>query len=153
MGVDPGLKGGLAAIRQGMVMATPMPVAGGEIDAVAVAQWMRGIIGLEYDEVIVCVEKVGAMPKQGVSSTFTFGKGYGKILGVCAALGMPILLVTPQAWKKLVLEGTPKDKDAAIDYCRRVWPMVPLILKGCRVPHDGMADALCLAEFARRSRA
>ena len=55
------------------------------------------------------------------------------------------------AWKKTVLAGTAKDKDAAIEYCRRAFPQVSL-LPGprCRKPHDGMADALCLLEYGRR---
>jgi crossover junction endodeoxyribonuclease RuvC len=82
-------------------------------------------------------------------------------------------LVTPQAWKKVVLPGLipakaklPPDataaqkkaasaankkagKDAAIGWCRRAYPSVSLIPEGCRVPHDGIADSLCIAEYAR----
>ncbi len=67
------------------------------------------------------------MPGQGVSSTFKFGQGYGSILGIAAALSIPTELVTPQAWKKVVLAGTAKDKDAAVGYCRRAFPNVSLL--------------------------
>jgi hypothetical protein len=66
-------------------------------------------------------------------------------------MGIPIELVTPQAWKKLILAGTPKDKDASIAYCRRAFPNVPLIPLRYRVPHDGIADSLCLLQYGLRT--
>lgn len=156
LGIDPGLKGGLAALKgpgeSGPTASfCPMPVSGGEVDARAIGIWLWDFALKNDNQVVVCVEKVGAMPKQGVVSTFTFGVGYGKILGAAGALGMRAELVTPQAWKKVVLAGTTKDKDAAVAYCMRAWPGLSLVLPGCRVPHDGCADALCIAEFARRT--
>lgn len=122
-----------------------MPVAGKELDLGQI----RDIVHQTQPRLAV-VEKVGSMPGQGVASTFKFGKGYGSILGILAALDVPTELVTPQRWKGKVLAGTPKDKNAAIAYCRRVFPTVDLVLPNCRKPHDGMADALCLAEMGRR---
>jgi hypothetical protein len=46
-----------------------------------------------------------------------------------------------------VLAGTTKDKDAAIAYCRRAFPDVALVLPRCRVPHDGIADAVWVKKF------
>ncbi len=146
IGIDPGLHGGLAGINGGSVIVEPMPVVGGDIDAHGVSCFLDGVHAS-----MVCMEKVHAMPKQGVSSTFKFGKGYGIILGVCAAMNIHVELVTPQAWKAVVLAGTTKDKDAAIAWCNRAFPTVSLIPQGCRVPHDGLADALCIAEYARRT--
>ena len=121
-----------------------MPVAGKEIDGHTIAALLR-----EWQPSVVYVEKVHSMPKQGVASTFKFGMGYGVIIGICDALGLPYRLVTPQAWKKQVLAGTTKDKDAAISFVRRAYPHVNLTPGAKRKPHDGMADALCIAEFGR----
>jgi hypothetical protein len=85
-----------------------------------------------------------------LASTFTFGCGYGQLQGLLAGMGVPFELVTPQSWKKLVLAGTPKDKDAAIAYCRRTFPDVPLVMPRCRNPHDGIADSLCLLQYGLR---
>lgn len=151
LGADPGKHGGLASIDDaGHAEVFPMPLRGGEICAHATGIWLWGNVLKHDNRAVFCVEKVGAMPKQGVVSTFTFGVGYGKVLGAAGALGIRVELVTPQAWKKIVLVGTLKDKDAAIAYCQRAFPGVSLIPQGCRVPNDGMADALCIAEFARR---
>lgn len=143
--IDPGLKGAISILQADVVRAEPLPVAGKDLDLPALASTI-----IEVAPALAVVEKVHSMPGQGVASMFKFGKGYGSLLGILAALGVPTELVTPQTWKRSVLKGTAKDKAAAIDYCRRVFPNVPLVPPGCRKPHDGMADALALLEYARR---
>jgi len=146
VGIDPGKTGALAAFRDGEpVEWTPMPLAGKEVDWHAVTAWLRDLGEVK----LVALEKVHSMPKQGVSSTFKFGINYGGLQAVLAALEIPCQLVTPQAWKKRVLAGTEKDKAAAIAHCRRRWPSVSLLAtERCRTPHDGIADALCIAQLA-----
>ncbi|MBA3546303.1 MAG: Holliday junction endonuclease [Planctomycetes bacterium] len=154
LGIDPGLGGGLAALSAtGIVLgAWPMPVAGGEVHASEVADLLRRQrLGIDGNIACVCIEKVGAMPKQGVTSSFTFGAGWGMVRGVCAALGLPVTLVPPTVWKKRVLIGLTHDKEGAIRFCASRWPLVELIPNGCRKPHDGIADALCLAEYVRQA--
>jgi crossover junction endodeoxyribonuclease RuvC len=143
---DPGQKGGIAIHHQGNTTAHPMPLAGKGLDLASIATMVRSAA-----PDIAVIEKVGSMPGQGVSSTFTFGTGYGQLQGLLAGMGIPYELVTPQDWKKLVLAGTTKDKDAAIAYCRRAFPDVPLVMPRCRNAHDGIADALCLLQFGIRS--
>ena len=96
LGVDPGLQGCLAALdAAGQVVGTwPMPVAGGEVHAAGLADLLRSLRCLDQHQDIgrVCLEKVGAMPKQGVVSTFRFGTGWGAVRGVCAALGISVVL-------------------------------------------------------------
>jgi crossover junction endodeoxyribonuclease RuvC len=147
VGCDPGLHGGCAVIDDvsRTAAAIPMPVSGGEVDSAALADWIRSLGG----DCVAAVERVSSMPKQGVASTFKFGTGWGMVRGVLATLRVSTLLVTPQAWKKVVLAGTQKDKDAAISWCRQAYPSVNLVLERCRVPHDGLADALAIAEFLR----
>jgi crossover junction endodeoxyribonuclease RuvC len=105
----------------------------------------------EWRPDLVVVEQVHAMRDQGVASVFSFGFMAGCIEGAVTALGIALEKVTPQGWKKAILSGTAKDKQAAIDYCRRRWPATSLLATPrCRTPHDGIADALVLAEFGRR---
>lgn len=150
VGIDPGLHGGLAALTlTGRVWQTVvMPVAAGEIDAGRLgdilSEWVT-----QYGTLTVTLEKVGAMPGQGVTSMFKFGTGWGMVRGVCAGHAWPVTLVPPTVWKKAVLVGLPHDKDGAVQFCRSRWPTVDLVQRGCRRPHDGIADALCLAEYGR----
>lgn len=150
VGLDPGLHGGYAVIPPVVnIECGIMPVSGGTIDVKQLLFYICSIYSAANMRPHVIIEKVGAMPKQGVSSTFKFGMGYGQLIGMCQATNIPYTLVTPQAWKKAVLAGTDKSKEAAIAFCRREYPNVNLIPERCRVPHDGIADALCLAHYGR----
>lgn len=159
VGVDPGLSGGFALLtldaRDAFAFPLPVVQAGKrrELDVAALADALRGFL-LAWDVRLAAVEKVHAMPKQGVSSTFSFGLCYGAIRGVLGTLGIPVELPTPQHWQKTVLAGMgacPDTKTASVAYCTRRFPGVSLKASPrCRVAHDGMADALCISEFARR---
>lgn len=143
VGIDPGLKGGLARMRGWTQDAIPMPVTPDKkIDGHAVAMWLRA----DRPDLVV-IEKVGAMPKQGVVSMFNFGEGYGTLKGVLDALAIRYVLVTPQKWKRAVLDGTERDKKAAIEFVSNKYPDINLIPKGCRKPSDGIADAVCIADY------
>ena len=140
IGIDPGAKGGWTVILD---------------DKVVVNIWNeQGFINdmkyLSDKKVVCCLEKVGAMPKQGVSSTFKFGEEYGKIQGVLMALEIPYQTVTPQAWKREYnLIGT--DKSKSIETAQRLFPNVNLFpTPRCRKASDGMAESLLMAEYARR---
>lgn len=146
IGIDPGKAGGIAYIApNGQANARPMPILGKEIDGHDLAVMLN-----ELRPDVVIIEKSQAMPGQGVTSMFNYGMGFGRLLGICEALGIPYRLVTPQAWKKTILAGTAKDKDAAISFVRRAYPGIDLTPGRKRVPHDGMADAVCLAEYGRQ---
>lgn len=153
IGIDPGLRGGIAALDAlGQVVGTwPMPVAGGEVHAAGLADLLRSLRCRDAGQDLgpVVLEKVASMPKQGVASTFRFGAGWGMVRGVLAALGLSVVLVPPTVWKKRVLLGFTHDKVGAAQCCASRWPTADLVLPGCRIPHDGIVDALCLAEYGR----
>lgn len=150
IGIDPGKSGALAALyADGTGDAIPTPLTGGEIDCRAVLRFLDGREPVR----LVVLEQVAARPGQGVSSMFSFGKSYGIMIGIIEAAGIPYRLVTPQAWKKRVLAGTTKDKDAAISFVRRAYPTIDLTPGKKRTPHDGIADAVCLAEWGRQELA
>ena len=144
-GIDPGLKGGLGFVTlDGKVRDfVSMPVlkngAKSVVDALGVAHLLRA-----YKPDYVAIEKVHAMPKQGVTSVFTFGRGLGIIEGVLAALQTPYIDVTPQVWQKSAFQGLEASmgKQRSIMAVRRRWPIVC----GGKVT-DGQADALCIAAW------
>ena len=91
------------------------------------------------------LESVHSMPKQGVASSFSFGRGFGIWEGILVTLGIPYELVSPQAWKKVMLRDTAKDKGAAKLVASRLWPALGKLT-------DDEAEALLLAEYGRRLR-
>ena len=145
VGIDPGLSGAIAILGDIQVVMK-LPVNDKDIDIGVVADWLiqAGINRID----LALIEKVGAMPKQGVASMFRFGYSTGQLTGMIQTLKIPLVRPTPQAWKKVVLAGTSKDKDAAIAYVRNRYPHLSLLpTERSRVPDDGMADAVCIAEY------
>lgn len=96
-----------------------------------------------------CLEQVHAMPKQGTASTFAFGENFGLTQGMLTAFSIPFQIVPPRKWKGEF--GLNSDKQRSIDVCKRLFPGVSLRRTDrCKTDHDGMAEALLMAEYARR---
>lgn len=96
-----------------------------------------------------CLEKVNAMPGQGVTSMFNFGQNFGFIQGVLKSFEIPYQLVTPQRWKKEF--GITADKNTSIECAKRLFPNISLKrTERCRKDDDGIAESMLMAEYARR---
>ena len=147
IGIDPGAKGGYAVISKS---ETGQAVFAYPWDDTFFAMEMAFLMNLKDQGIMAAVEKVGAMPGQGVTSMFNFGKNAGYIEGVLTALGIPYQLVPPAKWKKeFSLIG--KDKQASIITCRKLFPELDLKrTERCRTDSDGKAEATLICEYARR---
>ena len=140
IGIDPGKKGALAVIFDGMDETVV-----GAFDEQEYTNVLRNLSG---QPVKACLEHVGAMPGQGVTSMFHFGENFGYIKGLLEANEIPYEQVRPQKWKK---EFGISDKNASISVCKRLFPCVCLRrTERCRKDDDNMAEALLMAEYARR---
>jgi crossover junction endodeoxyribonuclease RuvC len=148
VGIDPGLSGGIAIMDEVNLVTHAMPtVSVGKKNAICLPV-LRGML-VSANPQCVYIEKVSAMPKQGVTSMFNFGMGYGMIQGMCAALKIPYEFVTPQEWKKTVLAGRPSGSEA--EYAGQRWPDHNwLETARCKKWHDGMIDAALIAEYGMR---
>ena len=143
IGIDPGKNGGIAIIDDYFKYRTYVYPFSEE----TLVDKLNGLI---CDDACFCVlEQVHAMPKQGLSSTFNFGRNYGFIQGVLKTYRIPFELVSPQKWKKEF--SCTSDKNMSIDVCRRLFPNANLkASERCKKDHDGMAEALLMAEYGRR---
>lgn len=142
IGIDVGKNGGIALLTS--ESAAVIPYDDDEFVALMEDVFLCG------DKAFAVVEKVGAMPKQGVTSMFNFGKSAGFIEGVLRSYRIPYQLVPPHVWKKEFSLGN-KDKQASIKACKRLFPKVNLFrTEKCRKEHDGMAEALLMAEYGKR---
>ena len=138
IGIDPGAKGGLAVIRDGGITVVPYEKS----------RYIEILSRVPPDSEC-CLEHVHAMPGQGVTSMFNFGQNFGWVQGVLEAMGVSYELVQPQKWKKeFSITG---DKNSSIMVCKRLFPGVSLLpTERCRKDNDGMAEALLMAEYAKR---
>lgn len=142
IGIDPGLSGGIAIVENRNVLATyKMPIVKcgtkREIDSQTLKDILETWRTLPNGTSIV-IEKVHAMPKQGVKSVFTFGRGFGIVEGLCVGVGIPYEFVIPQVWQS-ILNGIDKTlkKKRSIVYCKGRYPSLEIT--------DGESDAICIA--------
>ena len=144
IGIDPGKNGGIAKINtdNGFVKTVTFSEE-------SLISELEGYFMFDKSPLRCVLEKVNAMPRQGVVSMFNFGQNYGFIQGVLKAYSIPYELVTPQKWKKEF--SCTSDKNTSIEVCKRLFPNVNLkATDRCKKDHDGIAEALLIAEYGRR---
>ncbi len=151
IGIDPGLSGALAILdANGTAEAVhDLPVIrDGRLSWIDGGQMQSLLIeAVQGRPARVVVERVSAMPRQGIASAFNFGCGFGSILAIAQARQLPIELVTASTWKRAL--GLTGDKRASLDKARLLFPTAELHL----AKHDGRAEALLLAHWALNRRA
>lgn len=149
IGIDPGLSGAVGVLVDGnfhKVLDIPTTLRGSgsvkyEIDA---AGLRREILDSYYpsdDKVEVLLERVNAMPGQGVSSVFSLGDSFGVCRAVVSSLKLPLHLVPPAKWKKHFGLNSDKEKSRAL--AAKLFPEAPLHLK----KHADRAEALLMARY------
>ena len=151
-GIDPGKAGGAVILdTHGNILNKSIMflIGKNEFDPLAYADFLT-----EQKVEHVFVEKVSARPGNGSVSMFNFGQAYMFCYVVPKLLKIPITLVTPQQWQKTMHVGVDKTldpKQRSLIACCRLFPDVDLKASSrCKNQHDGMVDALLLAEYGRR---
>jgi len=150
MGVDIGAQGSFSLYVDGKFeRVIDMPcvevIRGGKKKNHISAQGVAAAIK-ELNPTHAIVEKVGAMPNQGVTSMFAFGRAAGLIEGALSALSVPITFVTPQAWMKATQCG--KGKDAIRHRCMELHPDHQQLF--ARVKDSGRADSTMMAYYGSK---
>jgi crossover junction endodeoxyribonuclease RuvC len=145
--IDPGLSGALAVFTDDLLVAvidtpthslTRNNKTKRQISASGLAAIFR-----EYKPVHVVVEKVSAMPGQGVTSMFSFGRSLGVIEGILAAFEYPATYVPATTWTKGIGRRLGKDGSRA-----RACELYPSHQKSfARVKDDGRADAVLIGAW------
>lgn len=152
LAIDPGASGGMAwgAAEGGEAQSLPMPKTEGEV-VEALRRIVTGAGGPA--NVTACIEQVGGFVRteggQPGSAMFKFGRGFGLLLGACAALLVPVELVTPQRWQKGVAAGVRAGLSKA-DWKRKLKAQAERLFPGHRVTL-ATADALLMLAWARKA--
>jgi len=147
IGIDPGQKGGIACINGGkLVEAIPMPVnkIAMSLDADKIAYFFK-----KHQPDTIFLEKVHAIRGSSAKSTFSFGSGFGQLMGITSTLGYRMIQIEPKKWQSLMHEGVEKKYDAkhrSAVAAIRLFPGYDFTLGGKRkLYHDGVVDACLIA--------
>lgn len=139
LGIDPGNKGAMCIMPSSLEWVRFI-----NYDLDNYAEYLRTVTGNS----IAIVERVHAMPGQGVKSMFSFGQRLGEIEGLLRAFKIPYQLVPPKEWQKECGIAPKSDKKAIAGVLKKLYPQVDLY--GARGGlQDGKSDALGLAHYAR----
>lgn len=139
IGVDPGISGALAVVDSDGMLVHHMMFPG---------TWSPVYdylikLSMKYT-IIAGVEKVAAVPGNGVKSLFSFGGNVGGWKAVLELSRTPHIEVAPAAWQPKILGSFPKgeSKKAALNYVAKRYPDLKLLKE-----EQGVADAICIALY------
>ena len=148
IGIDPGLSGAVGVLNNGLYQAVEdMPTVAKGSGSVKSEADAAGLLGMLrwYSKpdipVAVALERVNAMPGQGVSSVFSLGDSFGVARAVVAASRFELTYVTPATWKRHFGLGSDKEQCRALAI--RLFPDAPLHLK----KYADRAEALLMARW------
>jgi crossover junction endodeoxyribonuclease RuvC len=152
LGVDPGVHGGLAIVEiidgaaPTVIESIDIPIVGAgakeRVDAIALRDWL-----ITHKPQHAYVERAQAMPRQGASSGFKYGRATGAIEAVLACCEIPVTIAEPSAWKKFhKLRGG--DKEGGRQLALQLFPAAHSML--ARRKDHGRADAILLALYGAK---
>tara|TARA_R110002020_G_scaffold245888_1_gene459605 strand:+ start:608 stop:1132 length:525 start_codon:yes stop_codon:yes gene_type:complete len=159
IGIDPGKTGGAVALDMNGKpiewIAANHPDEGYTVKATggalyiptAMALWVYDLT-VAYDVVLAVTERQQCRPLEGRSSILKTGYGWGLWVGILAALRVPYVVEPPGVWTRAVFGSMPKGTDRksrAITTAQARVPDLPLTWGRKTKPHDGLADACCMA--------
>ena len=137
LGIDPGQSGGISIIDDHRKVISVCKLSETEHD---IWTWLNDTTDIL--SAVATIEQVHSMPKQGVTSSFTFGKNYGFLIGLLTASQIPFKFVTPQKWQTGMKCLTKGDKNVSKAAAQRLWPTI-------KITH-AIADSLLIAEYGRQ---
>lgn len=155
LAIDPGVDGAIAlwmpSVRELVVHDMPTLQRAGskrrDVDAVALAQMLRGLIGAETQFItLALIERAGTRPTESRASAHTNGRNWGVAFGVLAAQLVPVEIITPAKWKGAMKLTTDKDYSRTVatsllpEHAQR-WPLKK---------HHDRAEAALLAVYGER---
>jgi len=136
IGIDPGKKGAIAFLNIDDLQESFV------VDFIDYFHVAEIITKYRNDIEIAIIERVGAMPGQGVKSMFSFGENYGFYFGVLYANQIPCKAISSNSWRR----GLAKGKESVYEKAKRLFPKVELRGKRGGLL-DGRCDALIIGYY------
>lgn len=145
-------------VDKGEVKTWPMPTLDGRVHLLSIRQIVN-YHTISTDRFII--EQAGMRPGQATQSGFKFAQGFGELIGLLTGLDRKPHIVTPQKWSKEFAHGVTETEDKKArqrqikksrkEIVTKLFPGIDLReTSRCTTLHEGMTDALLIAEWARR---
>lgn len=174
-GADPGKSGVISFLYpNGEIKSVGYPLLGKEYDIREFAEIFAEMTKLNCH---LSIEDVHAMPKVAAKSNWSLSRGKTILEVLAIVYNIPHTLVAPKTWQKEMWQGIPEQRKPSIKIERkgkiitkkgpmltkemsllavkRLFPNVDLRNPNRKTdraekPHDGVVDAILLAEYGRR---
>jgi len=149
IGIDPGKQGGIAALNEegelmqafGMTKQTEREISNFLYTYRPRSEDYKGEAYEAGRKTFAILEKVASSPQMGVTSAFTFGRGYGFLRGLLMGFKIPFNDVSPSVWQRKLGCLTKGDKNVSKGKAEQLFP-------GISVTH-AIADALLIAYYLK----
>jgi crossover junction endodeoxyribonuclease RuvC len=103
LGIDPGLSGGLAIVKYGharvLLYAGDIPTTGEKAKRRVQIGAVLDLLA-KYKPTHAVIERAQAMPDQGASSGFNYGRAVGSLEACVQGMQIPLTIIESSAWKK-----------------------------------------------------
>ena len=152
LGIDVGLNGAIALVEDGQLheihdMPTLSLERNNKTKRMVNAQALSLIIR-DAKADAAYLERLNAMPGQGVTSMFSMGQSLGVVLGVLAACEVPTTTIPPRTWQKAL--DVPQGKDGSRYRAAQLFPDEAGMF--ARVKDDGRSDAALIALYGAKQQ-
>lgn len=155
IGIDPGLQGGIAIIYPDKIETSSMPtISQGKkkiYNHLALTKFFFPFEGIV--ECFAILEEQHSFPKQGVVSTCSICYGFGALKQCLVDFAIPHEVISAKDWQKeFGISGRKGNTKAqALRVCQGLFPDLNLLAtERSKKAHEGIVDAVLIAEYARR---
>jgi Holliday junction resolvasome RuvABC endonuclease subunit len=142
LGIDPGAAGGAAIISSRQIEIWGFERLTEQEIWFSLWGAIRTVTN-QGNSVFAMIERLSAWPGLTSPTAFKLGRSYGFLRGCLIASGVPFGEVHPRSWQKTMECLTKGDKKISRARAQQLFPKM-------KITH-ATADALLIAEFARRS--
>jgi len=143
IGIDPGIKGGIAILRGSVVDVIPIPVVDGDVDVQQLVRWIQqkttndAFIGGE--NIIAYVEKTWGFSKGSIAIA-KLNYVAGVMYGMLGCLDIPVVRVAPATWRKGLFGTAKVTKQDALDWCSNRYSEL-------NITNHNLAESICIAVY------
>jgi len=167
IGIDVGKHGAIATIfPDGKIIVEKMPMIKTELDYHELSLMISDLIQNNKGNIHLAFEKLGVIFGSSKQTAFSMGEQSGAIEMISICQSQPYTKVRAIDWQKQMFQGLDQitkpsktgkkqvrdTKAMALMAIKRIFPELKLTFGDrATVPHDGLIDAVLMAEYARRN--